>query len=325
VTRARRRGPCTGAAIGVLLAAGSAAAVGPDLPPFGLGAFDRAEPISITADHLEAQEQEGTRTLAFRRAVQVKQGTLELSADELRATYVSGDGQPRELQASGNVKIHEGTRRARCDEARYDRPAQSIVCRGRPAELWDGEDRLAGGEIAFDLGKKTVRVASGTEVEIHRELTEEDLAKVGTDDPAVLERLRGKGPLAIRADTLEASNPGSTERRIRFGGGVALGQGDIELHARSLEAIYPPNATQPDRLIATDDVKLRDGEREATCARAEYRLADRHLSCEGGAVLRDGDDRLEGERIAFDFGAQKVDAVGRTRLSVQSLRREDAK
>jgi len=39
-------------------------------------------------------------------------------------------------------------------------------------------------------------------------------------------------------------------------------------------------------------------------------------------VLREGEDRLEGERIAFDFGTQKVDATGRTRLMVQSLRRE---
>ena len=305
-------------AIGALLAA-SAASAGPDLPPFGLGAFDRAEPISISADQLEAQDHDDGRTLAFRRSVQVKQGPLSLAADELRAVYASGESQPRELEAHGSVRIHEGTRRAHCDEVRYDRPGQSIVCRGKPAQLWDGEDRLAGGEIAFDLAAKTVRVVRGTEVEIHRELTQEDLAKLGTD-PAVLERVRGKGPLAIRSETLLASDPADTERRISFGGGVALGQGDIELHARELEAIYPPGASQPDRLIARDDVQLRDGQREARCARAEYRLADRHLSCEGDAVLRDGDDRLEGERIAFDFGANKVDASGRTRLSVTSLK-----
>ncbi|TMA34792.1 MAG: hypothetical protein E6J87_05685 [Deltaproteobacteria bacterium] len=317
----RRFSGCACAALSAALFAGAAGAAGSDLPPFGLGAFDRREPIAITADQLEAQDQDGRRTLAFRRTVQVNQGPLSLSADMLRAVYESGESQPRELAASGGVQIREGTRRARCEDARYDRPAQTIVCRGTPAELWDGDDRLAGGTISFDLARKSVRVEGGSEVEIHRELTEADLAKFGAE-PGALDRMRGKGPIAIRSDTLEANDPGTTDRHILFGGGVALRQGDIELDARELEAIYPPGATQPDRLIARDDVALRQGEREAHCHHAEYHLADRHLACEGDAVLREGEDRLEGERIAFDFGTQKVDATGRTRLMVQSLRRE---
>jgi lipopolysaccharide export system protein LptA len=255
----------------------------------------------------------------------VRQGPLSLSADELQAVYVSGESQPRELQARGHVKIHEGTRRARCEEARYDRSAQQIVCRGNPAELWDNEDRLAGGAIAFDLARKTVRVESGTEVKIERELSAEDLAEVGAPIPrwssACAARDRSRSPPRRSRRAI----PGETERRIRFGGGVVLKQGDIELSARELEAIYPPRATQPERLIARDDVTLREGQREAHCQLAEYRLAERHLVCEGAAVLRDGDDHLEGERIAFDFGAQMVDASGRTRLFVQSLRREDVR
>jgi lipopolysaccharide transport protein LptA len=309
------------AALAATLLAGAASAVGPDLPPFGLGAFDRQEPIAINADELDARDQDGTRTLAFRHHVEVHQGPLQLSADMLQAVYVAGESQPRELQARGGVQIREGTRRARCDEARYDRVAQEIVCRGKPAELWDADDRLAGGAISFDLARKSVRVIGGTDVQIQRELSEDDLATTDVD-PKVLEHVRGKGPLAIRADTLEASDPRETERRIHFGGGVVLTQGDIELRARELEAIYPPRATQPDRLIAHDDVTLREGAREAHCEHAEYRLAERRLTCEGSAVLRDGDDHLEGERIAFDFGAQKVDANGHTRLFVQSLRRE---
>ena len=310
-----------GAGLAATLAAGVAAAVGPDLPPFGLGAFDRNEPISITADQLDARDNDGTRTLAFRNQVQVHQGSLSLAADVLEAVYVSGESQPRELEARGDVEIREGTRRARCAHARYDRSAQKLVCDGKPAELWDGDDRLAGAVISFDLARKSVRVEGGTEVEIQRELTPEDLAEFGADS-AVLEHVRGKGPLTIHADTLEASDPATSERRIRFAGGVVLRQGEIELRARELEAIYPAGATQPDRLIAREDVALHEGEREAHCQQAEYQLRERHLTCEGAAVLQERDDRLEGERIAFDFGGQKVDVSGRTRLSVQSLRRD---
>src|SRR6185436_15548588 len=114
VMRRQVRSVCVGL-FGVL-AAGAAAAVGPDLPPFGLGAFDRSEPISITADELEARDDDGARTLSFRRGVQVHQGTLMLAADLLEAVYAAGESQPRELEARGSVEIGEGTRRARCDE-----------------------------------------------------------------------------------------------------------------------------------------------------------------------------------------------------------------
>jgi lipopolysaccharide export system protein LptA len=67
---------------------------------------------------------------------------------------------------------------------------------------------------------------------------------------------------------------------------------------------------------------LREGEREANCALAEYHLAEQRIACEGAAVLRDGQDRLEGERIALDFGTRQVDASGGARLSVRSLRRD---
>jgi lipopolysaccharide transport protein LptA len=298
--------------------AGAATAVGPDLPPFGLGDFDREEPISITADQLEARDDQGRRTLAFRRDVEVRQGPLRLSAEVLEAVYVDGDSQPRSLSASGGVEIREGTRRARCGQALYDRPAQSIVCRGDPAELWDGNDRLAGGAISFDLARKSVRVEGGTEVEIHRELADADLAEAGAD-AEILERVRGKGPVTIRAAGLEASDS-ANERRIRFAGDVVLRHGGIELRAQELEAVYPPQATQPDRLIARENVVLTEGEREARCAYAEYHLPERRIACEGDAVLRDHEDHLAGDRIAFDFESRQVDAVGRTRLRVQSTR-----
>jgi len=311
-------GRCAFAGLASTLLAGVAAAVGPDLPPFGLGAFDREEPISITADELEARDDQGRRTLAFRRDVEVRQGPLQLAAEVLEAVYVDGDSQPRSLSARGGVEIREGTRRARCEQALYDRPAQSIVCRGAPAELRDGDDRLAGGIISFDLARKSVRVEGGTEVAIHRELADADLDEA-VPDAEVLERVRGKGPVTIRAAGLEASDPGS-ERRIRFVGGVVVRHGGIELRALELLAVYPPQATQPDQLIARGEVVLSEGAREARCAYAEYRLPERRITCEGDAELRDHEDRLAGDRIAFDFASRQVDAVGRTRLSVQSTR-----
>jgi lipopolysaccharide export system protein LptA len=95
-----------------------------------------------------------------------------------------------------------------------------------------------------------------------------------------------------------------------------LQQGDVVLRAGELGALYPPDATQPERLLATGDILLTEGLREARCERAEYTIEAQRILCEGDAVLRDGGDRLEGDHIAFDFRARLVDAVGRTKLSV---------
>jgi len=301
-----------------VLGAASIAAVGPDLPPFGLGDFDRAEPIEITADQLEARDDDGRRTLAFRRHVQVRQGPLSLSSSTLSAVYVEGEQQPRRLEARGDVQIQEGARRAACDAAVYERAGRRIVCRGDPAQLWDGDDRLSGREIHFDLARRSVRVVGGTRVEIHRDLDEAGLEDLGdAEGEEVRERLLEGGPVTIASETLEASDPEGDLRRIHFEGGVELRQGDIALRTADLVALYPGEATRPERLIARGDVVLIEAQREARCDRAEYTLEVRLVVCEGGAVLRDAGDRLEGDRIAFDFETRQVDATGSTRLTVQ--------
>jgi lipopolysaccharide transport protein LptA len=304
---------------GLLVALGvtAATAAGPGLPPFGLGDFDRAEPIAITADQLEARDDGGRRTLAFRRNVEVRQGPLHLSSSVLSALYVEGEEQPRRLEARGNVRIREGVRRAACDGAVYERAAQRIVCRGEPARLWDGDDLLAGREIHFDLARRSVRVEGAPRVEIHRELAEAGLDELGELAGEELgERLRDGGPVTIDAARLEASDEGGA-RSIHFEGDVVFRQGEIALRADDLVALYPVGSARPERLIATGDVVLVEAEREAHCAHAEYTLEERRITCEGDAVLRDGGDRLEGDRIAFDFRSRQVDATGRTRLFVQ--------
>ena len=306
----------------VLLA--SAAAAGPGVAPFGLGSFGRHEPIEITADELELQDTGGPRRLAFRRNVQVRQGPLSLSARLLEATYPDGERQPDQLWARGEVEIREGTRRALCREAHYDRPAQRIVCRGEPAELWDAEDRLSGGEVWFDLAQRSVRVEQGAELQIQRDLLELAGDDAGSTDASreILERMREAGPLAVRAARLEARDDAGA-RHISFDGGVVVRQDDLELTSERLEVAYPQHATRPDRLIARDRVVIREGRREARCAQAEYRPAERRIACEGGAQLRDADDVFEGDRIQFDFDARRVDAVGRARLRVEPRARDE--
>jgi lipopolysaccharide export system protein LptA len=128
----------------------------------------RDDPISINSEELEVFPHDGGRRLVFSRSVEVLQGDVTLNADRLEAVYPQGASQPERLLASGHVRVVQGDRRARCDEAIYERGSQTILCRGR-AEVLHGCDRVRGEEIEFDLERERVRVTGAASVVIHSE------------------------------------------------------------------------------------------------------------------------------------------------------------
>jgi lipopolysaccharide transport protein LptA len=278
--------------------------------PFSLGDFDRRAPVVIQAGELEATDRDDRRVLVFRRNVEVKQGTLQLTAGELSAVYPSGSSQPSRLEAKGGVVVREGTREARCERVVYDRPARRLDCFGK-ASMQDGNDRIEGTSIGFDLARRSVAVGGGTEVVFEpRSLQTNEQGQL--ELPSGLPLLHERAPAHVRALNLDASD-GPEGRRIAFDGDVTLSQEGTTLRAQRLEAVYPPGADQPDRLIATGEVSLEEGIRQASCERAEYLRLENRVLCEGG-VARAGDDRLEGDTIDFALGEEKLSVRGRTRL-----------
>ena len=112
--------------------------------------------------------QDGGRRLVFSQNVEVLQGDVSLNADRLEAIYPQGASQPERLLASGHVLVVQGDRRARCDEAIYERGPYTIVCRGK-AEVLQACDRVRGEEIEFDLERERVRVTGAASVVIQSE------------------------------------------------------------------------------------------------------------------------------------------------------------
>ncbi|MDH3212075.1 MAG: hypothetical protein OEM05_06290 [Myxococcales bacterium] len=116
-------------------------------------------------------------------------------------------------------------------------------------------------------------------------------------------------PLTIRSDSLDAFQE-EGERRLVFTQNVKATQGDLVITSDRLEAIYPEKASQPERLIAEGRVVVARGPREARCDRATYARKERVLVCRGHAELREGEDRVSGARIEFDFDAERVVVSG---------------
>ena len=80
-----------------------------------------------------------------------------MTSDRLTAEYPKGSSQPSRLVATGSVRILQGGQEARCDNGTYEREDGKLACCGN-AELRDGENRVRGSCIEFDLISKTVRV-----------------------------------------------------------------------------------------------------------------------------------------------------------------------
>lgn len=132
-------------------------------------------------------------------------------------------------------------------------------------------------------------------------------------------------PLSIRADELEALEEPDGRRRLVFNRKVNVDQGGLQVQSDRLEALYAADATQPDRLVAIGNVRVRQKTRELSCARATYFPARERLECTGNAQLRDGANRVTGETIEILFGEDRIRVKGGAVVNVAPQKKEAPK
>ena len=144
-------------------------------------------------------------------------------------------------------------------------------------------------------------------------------ASSGGDDDrmALLPGERSDDPISIKSDELEVL-PQDGGRRLVFSRNVVVVQGDIQLRANRLEAIYPQGASQPDSLHATGHVFVIQGDREARCEDATYVRASDTIFCRGNAEVVQGCDRVRGREIEFDLANDRVRVSGAASVLIQS-------
>jgi lipopolysaccharide transport protein LptA len=122
-------------------------------------------------------------------------------------------------------------------------------------------------------------------------------------------------PISIRSDELEAIKNGGA-RRLLFTKNVVVTQDDVTIRSNRLEAFYPPDTNQPDRLAASGRVRMTQGDREAHCDEATYERAEDLLICRGNAELREGEDCVAGQWIEFDTAAETVNVKGGAKVFI---------
>jgi lipopolysaccharide transport protein LptA len=131
-------------------------------------------------------------------------------------------------------------------------------------------------------------------------------------------------PLSIKADELEAIEMPNGTRQLLFNRSVHVEQGELLVRSDRLEAYYAAGASQPERLVANGNVRVRQRERDLSCGKATYFPAAERLECVGNALLRDGENRVAGERIDFLFKEDRIRVKGGAVVNVAPERKKPA-
>ena len=169
-------------------------------------------PISISADSLEAQDQQGVVT--FKGSVLARQGGLSISCDAMQVFYkttgqlktpsaanVSTDEtdfdtplnplapnssqQIDRVECAGNVRIVEGDRLAVGNKALYLAQAlpRRIVLTG-DARIWQGADSVTGHEVTYFLDDRRSTVESQSNNRVRATYHQENEKKPEDNNPA---------------------------------------------------------------------------------------------------------------------------------------------
>ena len=133
--------------------------------------------------------------------------------------------------------------------------------------------------------------------------------------------LKNDAPLDIRSDELEAfSNEKS--KRFLFTGNVRVKQDVMTLTADRVEAFYPPESSEPDRLVATGHVVVAQKDQEALCDTATYLKVEQRIFCRGNAELRQGQDRVRGREIEIRLDTNQLIVRGGAEVHIQPKPKE---
>ncbi len=140
-------------------------------------------------------------------------------------------------------------------------------------------------------------------------------AAAGTEQGVSMFPIKGDKPLSIRSDELEALETDG-RRRLLFTSNVHIEQGDLLVNSDRLEAFYPPGGSQPDKLVASGHVEVKQLQRRMLCSTATYFQTEDRLLCVGNAELQQGDDRVRGREIEIFIKQNRVKVRGGATVNV---------
>jgi len=149
------------------------------------------------------------KSVTFKGKVRATQAGSQLTSEVLRVNYGKDFNDVREMIATGNVRISQGTRWATGDHAVLDQTKHTVVLTGSPV-VHDGEDQIAGTKITVHLD------TNQSDVENARAIIFPHESKAPADGEA-----EDRGPAAGASD---ASPAGSSQASAPIGSSMSEGR-----------------------------------------------------------------------------------------------------
>ncbi|MEW6439473.1 MAG: LptA/OstA family protein [bacterium] len=115
----------------------------------------RKEPVDIGSKQMSVDME--SHTIVFRGDVRVRQGELQLQAQEVTAVFGSDIHDIVEIVARGDVSVQKAGRLAYGEEAVYDRRKATIALTGKPY-LKEGDNSISGEKILVWLDEERMEI-----------------------------------------------------------------------------------------------------------------------------------------------------------------------
>jgi len=109
-------------------------------------------------------------------------------------------------------------------------------------------------------------------------------------------------PINIASDRLEADD---LARQVKFLGHVTVRRGDATLYADEVTVFYLEGRGDIDRIAATGEVRIIQGDRIATADRAMLFQKEGKIVLTGGAQLKQGQDSIKGEEVTVFLNEER--------------------
>jgi|GEM_PF-1568307 len=244
-------------------------------------------PLDLQSPRLTVHHRE--RRAVFGGGVVLTQGDLVVRCPELVAHYDASSRIERVVCTEG-VRAEQGARTMEAGRGEFDNVGRTLVLSGEPI-IREGERWIRGETMVWEVDHRRARVEQG-----EAELPAADL-------PAIAGRA-GAGPLRVTAREIVYE---ADARKTRFDGGVVARRGTMTLRTGRLVARTSDDGRLESAWTEAGPVVVLEGRRRASSGRAELLAGGRRLILTGQPRLSEGESFLEGDRVIFFLGQDRVE------------------
>ncbi|HJV34448.1 lipopolysaccharide transport periplasmic protein LptA [Geomonas sp.] len=125
-----------------------------------------------------------------------------------------------------------------------------------------------------------------------------------------------KEPLKIKSDTLQTDNQ---QKTAVFEGKVVARQGDMTLYADKVVVSYSGDGKELSKVEAFGNVRILQGNREATGAHGIYEPKEARIILDGSPKVVQGDDVVTGKVITYYVNEQRSVVTSGPKQRVEAI------